>query len=187
MNERNYGIPQNRNRLFIIGFRAKTYKFNFPEKIPLKLCTADLLEKDVPKKYDLSDRMLEGFRVHRERYKSKGGGFGMKVLDTSGVCKAITTKCGNRATDPYIKRDNGKVRRLTPREQARIMGDIEDKFQFGSFSNTKLSEFIGNAIGLGTMRALLKDIIEVYNQTDFSEPVMQTIEPIKPRVQESLF
>jgi len=187
MNERNYGIPQNRNRLFIIGFRAKTYKFHFPERNPLELCTADLLEKDVPQKYDLSDRMLEGFRVHAERHKSKGGGFAMKVLDTSGVCKAITTKCGNRATDPFIKRDNGKIRRLTPREQARIMGDLEDKFKFGNFSNTKLSEFIGNAIGLGTMRALLKDIIEVYNQTDFNNPIVQTIEPIKPIVQGSLF
>ena len=52
------------------------------------------------------------------------------------------------------------IRRLTPRECARAMGDFDDKFQFGDASDTKLYEFIGNAIDISTMKNLIDRMFE---------------------------
>jgi len=193
MNEKNYGIPQNRNRLFIVGFRASTYSFNFPSSIPLKLCTKDLLEDNVSEKYNISETMLKGFKAHAKRHKERGNGFGMKVMDVNRVCGAISTKCGTRATDPFVDRNQfnkgarERITKLTPREQARIMGDTEDKFKFGNFSDSKLSEFIGNAIGLGTMEHLLKSILKEYEATEFRDPIKQSLDPMEPVEEKRLF
>jgi hypothetical protein len=67
------------------------------------------------------------------------------------------------------------------------MGDIDDKFIMDGFSDTKLSEFIGNAIGLGTMVALVKEVHRVQQETVFSDPIRQTLESLKTIEQPTLF
>jgi len=71
LNTKDYGIPQNRERIFIVGF--KYYRdFNFPIKLPLLNKLKDILEQDVNDKYYLSQKMIEGFFNHKERHKEKG-------------------------------------------------------------------------------------------------------------------
>jgi DNA (cytosine-5)-methyltransferase 1 len=127
MNEKDYGIPQNRNRLFIIGFRAKISQFNFPHKQKLKLALIDLLEQHVPKKYFLSMKMLNGFKAHKERHDGKGNGFGMKLTDPNGICGAVSTKCGNRQTDPFIDRlDLVKLGNIAASGHDSLLGRVYD-------------------------------------------------------------
>lgn len=60
LNAKHYGVPQNRERVFIVGIRDHAYNdFNWPKKIPLKKRLKDILEKDVDEKYYLSDKMLK--------------------------------------------------------------------------------------------------------------------------------
>lgn len=56
MNSRNYGIPQNRERLFVVGFKDHSVKFNFPKHIPLEITMRDLLEDNPDSKYYLNDK-----------------------------------------------------------------------------------------------------------------------------------
>lgn len=88
MNTKKFGIPQNRERVFIIGFRDEQDSINFtrPKEFGLKLRLKDLLEDNVDEKYYLSDKALEYlFRAVHERNKEN-----FKIDDGSGVCSDST-------------------------------------------------------------------------------------------------
>ena len=104
LNAKDYGIPQNRERVFIISIRKDidVGLFRFPEPVPLTLKLKDLLEDEVDEKYYLSDKMIDGFNRHKERYNSKGNGFGWNPTDGSGVAYTIQTSGGSRPSDNYI-------------------------------------------------------------------------------------
>lgn len=95
LNATEYGIPQNRERIFILGFRYDNHSFKFPEKQPLKLKLADLLETDVNDKYFLSDKALQGLLNHKQNQKEKGFGFGANILDTTRSSSTIGTTSGS--------------------------------------------------------------------------------------------
>jgi len=105
LNAKNYGVPQNRERVFIIGIRDdKDNKFSFPMEIPLKKRLKDVLEDNVDEKYFLSEKLLSYFSEHKEIHKERGNGFKFEPhTDKTLICNAISTKCGTRQTDPYIK------------------------------------------------------------------------------------
>lgn len=84
LNAKDYGIPQNRERVFIVGFK-NNQTFNFPKKQELKLKLKDLLESNVDEKYYLSERSLKGLLNHKEKHKEKGNGFGANILDINTI------------------------------------------------------------------------------------------------------
>jgi len=65
LNTKNFGIPQNRERIFIVGFK-NWREFRFPKEFPLDITLKDLLEDDVNEKYYLSQKMIDGFNRHKE-------------------------------------------------------------------------------------------------------------------------
>lgn len=105
MNTKEYGVPQNRERIFIVGFLDETQYHGFtpPKAYPLSLSLGDMLQPFVPQKYFLSQTMVDGFMAHKARHNEKGNGFAFNPSDGGGICKCINTKCGNRHTDEYIR------------------------------------------------------------------------------------
>ena len=104
LNAKDYGIPQNRERVFIISIRKDIDKgFEFPEPVPLELRLKDMLEDEVDEKYYLSDNTLNYFKKNSEVQKAKGNGFRFSPTDGDGVAKSITTRSGSRMDDNYIK------------------------------------------------------------------------------------
>lgn len=83
VNTKEHGIPQNRERVFIVGFLdADAYhSFNFSEPEALKLVLRDMLDNEVNEKYYLSDKMIKGFMKHTERHKDRGNGFKFEPKD----------------------------------------------------------------------------------------------------------
>jgi len=76
LNTKDFGIPQNRERIFIVGIRDDAdNNFRFPKEILLKLKLKDLLQINVNDKYYLSDKMIEGFKNHKNKHEEKGNGF----------------------------------------------------------------------------------------------------------------
>lgn len=69
------GIPQNRERIFIVSILDNDRPFHFPEPIPLEKRLKDLLEPEVDDKYVLSEKAIEGFLKHNEHHEEKGTGF----------------------------------------------------------------------------------------------------------------
>jgi DNA (cytosine-5)-methyltransferase 1 len=75
MNAKDYGVPQNRERIFIVSVLGDHMGFRFPEPIPLEKRLKDVLEEKVAEKYYLSDQAVEGFLKHNENHEKKGTGF----------------------------------------------------------------------------------------------------------------
>lgn len=75
LNSKDYGVPQNRERIFVVSILGEHPIFHFPEPIPLEKRLKDVLEPEVDDKYVLSDKAIEGFMKHNENHEAKGTGF----------------------------------------------------------------------------------------------------------------
>ena len=106
MNTKDYGIPQNRDRIFIVGFLDENEYLDFREPQPkkLKISLKDLLDKEVDEKYYLSDKFIAGMKKHRERHKERGNGFKFEPKEADNIKNINCLSCGygTRATDTYI-------------------------------------------------------------------------------------
>ncbi len=97
-----YGIPQIRNRTFMISILGD-YSYTFPKPIPLELKLSDMLEDDVDEKYFLSDKMTAFFEENSRKNEIKGNGFRFKPHDeNSKYAYTITTRAGGRMDDNFI-------------------------------------------------------------------------------------
>lgn len=259
MNAKEQGTPQNRERVFIVGFRGQAPHMSFPQKITLDKKLSDVLEDEVDEKYYLSQKMLAGFIKHKERHSEKGTGFVFSPVDKNGIANCLRANYFKMApTDNYIipcamrgryeldgktvqtleARDdevsntltstpktslvmeiksntksgyevaksgdgislsrptsktrrgrvgkqvaqtldtsssqgvllNQMIRRLTPRECARVMGDFDDMFKLDGFSDSKLYEFIGNAMDISTTKNLITQMLKHCEIVKFTEP-----------------
>jgi len=105
MNAKHYGVPQNRERIFIIGIRDDAdNEFSFPKPFHLVKRLKDVLESEVDKKYFLSDKMIAGFISKNERIGSDGSGFGLKPKEDDEISDCITSRYYKQsASDVYVK------------------------------------------------------------------------------------
>lgn len=103
LNAKDYGIPQNRNRCFMVSILGQ-YHYTFPKKRKLELKLKDMLEDDVDEKYYLSDEMVNFFIANSERQKEKGNGFRFDPFERERerVAHSVTTK-DNRMDNNYLK------------------------------------------------------------------------------------
>ena len=100
LNSKKHGVPQNRERVFIVGIRDdEDNDFTWPKEEHLKLKLKDVLEDDVDEKYFLSERMLRGFLKEKATFKGKLE----PLTGNEDAAKCVTTSAGSRATDNYIK------------------------------------------------------------------------------------
>ena len=118
LNAKHYGIPQNRERIFIIGIRDDAdNNFSFPKPFPLEKRLKDVLESEVDEKYFLSDTMLTWIDKHREKRSSSGKYPFTEEDDYSGCITARYNKMG--AEDIFI----GAIRGRNPQNPlSRVSG-----------------------------------------------------------------
>lgn len=106
LNAKNYGIPQNRERVYGVSIRKDIDdgKFKFPEKEILNKRLADILEKEVSESFYLSQKMLEYFINNSLSNEQKGNGFRFKPhnSENAAVAFSVTTKAGSRMDDNYL-------------------------------------------------------------------------------------
>lgn len=81
LNAKDYGIPQNRERIFMVSIHNAEQSFYWPEPMKLDKRLKDVLETDVNEKYYLSDKAISGFIEHRKRMEERGNGFGFKPTE----------------------------------------------------------------------------------------------------------
>jgi len=105
LNAKHHGVPQNRERVFLIGIRDDAdNRFEFPREEHLTKRLKDVLEDEVGDKYFLSEKLLSYFGEHKEIHQERGNGFKFEPHTKETIySNAISTKCGTRQTDPYIK------------------------------------------------------------------------------------
>ncbi|PPR41273.1 MAG: DNA-cytosine methyltransferase, partial [Alphaproteobacteria bacterium MarineAlpha5_Bin12] len=123
LNAKDFGLPQSRKRVFIIGFRKKTL-FNFPSSINSKTSVNDILQKKVDDKYFITKKLWKSHKERKERNKRRGVGFGYSLVkNTDSYTRTLSARYYKDGSEILLKVKGSKVpRKLTPRECARLQG-----------------------------------------------------------------
>ena len=151
LNSADYGIPQTRNRTYIVCFDNQNAKFIFPQKEKLKKTLQDLLEPEVDNKYFLSDRILPTILSN-----GTGGYKAKSEIDLEIARPLCATMAMHRACQDNYVTQKGKIRRLTPRECARLQG-FEDSFVIPVSDSQAYKQF-GNAVTVNVSRAVAQSV-----------------------------
>ncbi|MBQ2922042.1 MAG: DNA (cytosine-5-)-methyltransferase [Tyzzerella sp.] len=152
LNSADFGVPQTRNRTYIVCFANDKAEYEFPQKQKLESTLQDLLEERVDKKYFLSDKILPTI------LSSGTGGYKAKSeidLKVARPLCATMAKMHRACQDNYVTQ-NGRVRRLTPRECARLQG-FEDTFVI-PVSDCQAYKQFGNAVTVNVSRAVAQSV-----------------------------
>ena len=174
LNSRNFGVPQNRERIYIVAFRndIAPKHFTFPSKTDDTKRIRDILEENpVPAKYYLSTCYLDTLVRHKERHAAKGHGFGYEIRQLDDVAGAIV--CGGMGRErnliidkrqkdltptTHIKGEINKdgIRKMTPREWARLQG-FPDDYKL-VLADVHLYKQFGNSVTVPVIKAIAQKI-----------------------------
>jgi len=180
LNSRDYGVPQNRERIYIVAFRndIDSSCFAFPGPTNSDRRIKDIIEEQpVSAKYYLSDVYVETLRRHRARHEAKGNGFGYEIRNWDEVAGAVV--CGGmgrernliidkRQTDltpvTHIKGtiNTEGIRKMTPREWARLQG-YPDSFKL-PVSDVHLYKQLGNSVSVPVIRDIARHVKQTLEQ-----------------------
>lgn len=163
LNSMDYGnIPQNRERIYIAGFKNKNYadRFSFPEPVKLTTKVADLLEKNVPEKYYYNGKPL--FEKLKNFVKEEGKVYQWRRQyvreNKSGVCPTLTANMGMGGHNVPIIKDSNGIRKLTPLECFRIQGFPKDFSLPKNLADSALYKQAGNSVSVPVVEAVAKRI-----------------------------
>lgn len=158
LNAKDFGVPQNRERIYIVGF-LENIKFDFPEAIGTKTKLGDILERNVDPKYTISDRLWAGHQRRKLEHKAKGNGFGYSLFDeNSSHTSTISARYYKDGSEILIKQDGKNPRKITPREAARLQG-FPDNYKIIVSDNQAYKQF-GNSVAVPVVRSIAKIIVK---------------------------
>ncbi|WMI82453.1 DNA (cytosine-5-)-methyltransferase [Anaerotignum sp. MB30-C6] len=160
-----FGVPQNRERIYIVGFDKRTFciddSYEFPYPIPPKTNTrlGDILQENVDKKYTISDKLYEGHLRRKKEHAAKGNGFGFSLFNSeSPYTNTISARYYKDGSEILIDQGDGEnPRKLTPRECARLQGF--DDIYIIPVSDTQAYKQFGNSVAVPVVRAVAKQLI----------------------------
>ena len=157
LNAKHFGLPQNRERIFIIGFKDK-FSFNFPEPTFEKTRLGNILDIRNDDDYTISDRIWQSHQRRKEKARAKGYGFGYSLFDEdSEYTSTISARYYKDGSEILIKQKDQNPRMLTPREAARLQG-FPEEFKI-PVSNLQAYKQFGNAVPVNVIRAIAKEMI----------------------------
>ena len=177
INAKDFGVPQHRERIYIVGFRKdlKIDSFEYPKPINKKVTFSQVKEKKVPlTKYFLSTQYVQTLINHKERHESKGNGFGYAIIPDDGIANAIVVggmgRERNLVLDHRIKDftptthikgtvNRKGIRKMTPREWARLQG-FPDNYIIPVADASAYKQF-GNSVAVPAIQATANKILEL--------------------------
>ena len=131
--------------------------------IPVKV--GDILEKDVPEKYTISDKLWEGTQRRKKEHLKKGNGFGYSLFNAeSPHTNTISARYYKDGSEALIEQKNANPRKLTPRECARLQG-FPDSFKIIVSDNAAYKQF-GNSVAIPVIEAIASNIKTALEQLD---------------------
>jgi DNA (cytosine-5)-methyltransferase 1 len=177
INAKDHGVPQNRERIYIVGFRNDLGidSFEYPEPTNQNVVLEEILEKkEVSVKYYLSTTYLNTLINHKARHEGKGNGFGYQIIPNDGISNAIV--CGGMGRERNLIYDDrltnfnpvtkirGEVnregiRKMTPREWARLQG-FPDSYIIPVADASAYKQF-GNSVAVPAIQATAEKIINL--------------------------
>ena len=177
LNSKDFGVPQNRERIYIVAFRddLNVGEFIFPKGSDDTKTIRDIMDPaPIPSKYYLSDVYVNTLIQHKKRHEAAGHGFGYVIRDLDGIAGTIVCggmgREGNLIIDhrehsmiptTHIKGEINKddIRKMTPREWARLQG-FPDSYKL-PLADTHLYKQFGNSVTVNVIEAIAERIKEV--------------------------
>lgn len=167
-----FGVPQNRERIYIVGFDKEyyclpdNYEFEFPEppKTPTRL--GNILEVKVDEKYTISQRLYEGHIRRKEEHKKRGNGFGFSLFnEDSEYTNTLSARYYKDGSEILIDQGENKLpRRLTPRECARLQGFPEEFII--PVSDCRAYKQFGNSVAVPVIREIAKNMLRTMKELE---------------------
>ena len=182
LNAKDFGVPQNRERILIVGFRQDlgVDSFTYPKTNMenSEFSTGQIFaqikeEKEVSVRYYLSDTYLGTLKEHKARHARKGNGFGYEIIEDHESANAIVVggmgrernlvlddRLTNFRPVTNIKGEVNRedVRRMTPREWARLQG-FPDEYRIDVVSDTQNYKQFGNSVAIPVIQAVGKEVL----------------------------
>lgn len=190
LNSKDFGVPQNRERVYIVAFRNDLVdtSFEFPTGTGKLTKIRDIMEKEpVSVKYYLSTTYLHTLEKHKMRHLALGHGFGYEIRDLDGISGAIV--CGGMGRERNLIVDDrlqdftpitnikGEVnhqgiRKMTPREWARLQG-FPDSFKL-PLADGPLYKQLGNSVTINVIYAIAKNIYKTLKLNQLQADLQET-------------
>lgn len=187
VNAMDFGVPQHRERVYIIGFRkdlgVDINKFNYPKPTTPEGKRKHFIdvreEKPVPAKYYLSTQYIKTLIAHKARHEAKGHGFGYEIIKDNEVANAIVVGGMGRERNLVIDTrqtdltpttnikgvvNTDGIRRMTPREWARLQG-FPEKFKIVVADASAYKQF-GNSVAIPAIKATAEKELKLLSLID---------------------
>lgn len=162
---RDFGLPQNRERIYIVGFNKELdcIDFSYPEPLKIETSVGKILEDQVDDKYTISDKLWEGHKRRKINNKKEGKGFGYGLFnENSEYTNTISARYYKDGSEILIEQTGKNPRKLTPREAARLQGFPEDFII--PVSDTQAYRQFGNSVAVPVIYHIAENIIEVLDK-----------------------
>lgn len=171
-----FGVPQNRERIYIVGFDKSVFgevdfdtffeSLNGRESSTSLESALEGTGANHLQRYTISDKLWKGLRTRMARHAAKGNGFGHRVFSREeAACNTITSRYYKDGREILVDQSalGLNPRRLTPRECARIQG-FPEWFDLSACSDTQLYRQFGNSVSVPVIRALAEGMVGVLRQ-----------------------
>lgn len=164
---KDFGVPQNRERVYIVGFdKEQVPNFNefvFPTPPCPNISVGDILEKKVNEKYTISDTLWQGHQRRKLEHTQKGNGFGYTLFNKhSPYTNTLSARYYKDGSEILIEQKNKNPRKLTPREAARLQGFPENYII--PVSDTQSYKQFGNSVAVPVIYAIATNIISILDR-----------------------
>jgi DNA (cytosine-5)-methyltransferase 1 len=163
LNAKYFGVPQNRERIYIIAFLNEEDKnnllFDFQDikKKKTKSKLGNILEPSVNEKYTISDKLWAGHKRRKAEHKAKGNGFGYSIFnDESEYTSTLSARYYKDGSEVLIEQKDKNPRKLSPREAGRLQG-FPNNFKI-VVSDTQAYKQFGNSVAIPVIEELAKEI-----------------------------
>lgn len=177
LSSNNFGVPQRRERIYILGFHKdliSNYREGSATEILERLSErrsetrlGDILEKNsaVDPKYTISERLWSGHKRRLVEHRAKGNGFGYSLVNRdSEYCNTISARYFKDGSEILIDQSDLGLnpRKLTPRECARIQG-FPENFNLNAVSDPQIYKQFGNSVSVPVIDAIAEEMIGVFS------------------------
>lgn len=157
LNAKDFGVPQNRERIYIVAFLDKNINFTFPNPLNIQTKVGDILSNNVDEKYTISDKLWAGHQRRKKEHKAKGNGFGYSLFDSiSKYTSTMSARYYKDGSEILIKQKGKNPRKITPREASRLQG-FGDNFII-PVSDTQSYKQFGNSVSVPVIEAIAIEI-----------------------------
>ncbi|MCD7879515.1 MAG: DNA cytosine methyltransferase [Candidatus Gastranaerophilales bacterium] len=151
---KDFGIPQNRERIYIVGFLNHNVDFEFPKPLNIETRVGNILEKSPDSKYTISDKLWAGHQRRKLMHTLKGNGFGYGLFnENSPYTNTISARYYKDGSEILIEQKDKNPRKITPREAARLQG-FPENYKITSVSDNQLYKQFGNSVCVPVITAI---------------------------------